>query len=284
MGVFYTRHKIEVVEETVESQKLPPSFNGYRIVQISDLHVGTWGNDTTFISKLVNQINSLTPDVIFFTGDIVNRQTKELKPFLNILSKLTAKDGVYSVLGNHDYGDYVDWKDPKLRDENNTLLALSMKQMGWRLLNNERVWLRSGNDSILLAGVENWGDPPFPTYGSLEMAIPSSPDSIVNQNDSNFKILLTHNPEHWNREVADKTNINLTLSGHTHGMQTMMKIGSKKWSPAKYRYELWGGKFSRCNEKGDTTHLYVNIGAGEVGMPSRLLGAYPEITVITLMR
>lgn len=283
-GAASCRYDIEVSRVDLSFEKLPDSFDGYRILQFSDAHVGTWGEDVSFIADMVDSINSLNPDLILFTGDIVNRQTSELAPFLEVLSGLRAKDGVYSVLGNHDYGDYVDWKLPSERVVNNELLAQWQRQMGWRLLNNERVFIRSGKgDSIMLIGVENWGDPPFPQYGDLELALSASPDSLHHQNDSNFKILMTHNPEHWNREVSCNTNIDLSLAGHTHAMQSMIKVGRFKWSPAKYRYEQWGGLYSRPNSKGDTTNLYVNIGVGEVGMPARV-GAVPELTLITLHR
>lgn len=283
-GVVYTRHHIVVNRVEVTSAKLPEAFNGYTIAQISDLHVGTWGNDTTFIANLVDSVNALHPELIVFTGDIVNRKTTELKPFLNVLSRLRAPGGVLSILGNHDYGDYVDWKTPEEHAANNRLLAQYEKQMGWDLLNNMRRVVYAGNDSIIVAGVENWGDPPFPVYGDLEKALPGSVDSTAHQNDSNFKILLTHNPEHWNQVVSHTTNVDLTLSGHTHAMQVMIGSGAKAWSPAVFRYPQWGGLYSRPNDRGEMTGIYVNIGAGEVGMPSRLLGAYPEITLITLRR
>lgn len=281
-GIWETRYNIVVERVEIESPKVPVGFDGYRIVQVSDIHVGTWGNDTTFVSMLVDSVNSLKPDLIVFTGDIVNRRTDELLPFVSVLSRLKAPDGVLSVLGNHDYGDYVDWKYPEERIANNRRLAELQKEMGWRLMNNETCIIREGNDSIVVTGVENIGDPPFPTYGDLEMAISSSPDSSINQNDANFKILLTHNPEHWNHYVSQETNIDLTLSGHTHAMQMMLRNGDWKWSPAKWRYEQWGGIYSRPNLSGEETRLYVNIGAGEVGMPARLVSAYPEITLISL--
>ena len=281
-GVGVTRHKIMVVDVDIDSPKVPRPFDGYRIAQISDLHVGTWGNDTTFISTLVDSVNSLKPDLIVFTGDIVNRRTDELTPFLPVLSRLHAPDGVLSILGNHDYGDYVDWSTPEQRTANNQKLADYQRKMGWDLLNNRRVFKTRDNDSIMLIGVENVGDPPFPTYGDLDRALSPSRDSIFHQNDRRFKILLTHNPEHWNQDVSRDTNIDLTLSGHTHAMQIMFKVGGFEWSPAVFRYELWGGLFQRLNEEGQKTRLYVNIGAGEVGMPSRLFSAYPEITLITL--
>ena len=281
-GILYTRYDIDVNRVDISSPRLPKSFDGYKIAQISDLHVGTWGNDTTFISNLVDSVNALKPDLIVFTGDIVNRRTEELEPFISPLSRLSAPDGVFSILGNHDYGDYMDWDSPAQREANNRLLADYQAKMGWRLLNNERDYVMRGNDSITVVGVENWGDPPFAVYGDLEKAIPSSRDSLHNQNDRCFKLLLTHNPEHWNRVVSKSTNFDLTLSGHTHAMQMMIQVGGWKWSPAKYRYELWGGLYERLNDEGKTTRLYVNIGAGEVGMPSRLLGANPEITLFSL--
>lgn len=281
-GVIWTRNNIEVKRVDIVSTRLPEAFDGFKIAQISDMHVGTWGTDTTFISNLVDSVNALHPDLIVFTGDIVNRKTEELKPFMGVLSRLKAPAGVLSVLGNHDYGDYVDWKSPAQRISNNKLLAQYQSEMGWDLLNNERRFIKRGNDSITVVGVENWGDPPFHTYGNLEVALSESRDSVHHQNDSRFKVLLTHNPEHWNRIVSRKTNIDLTLSGHTHAMQIMLAIGDWKWSPAEFRYELWGGLYERLNDEGKTTRLYVNIGDGEVGMPSRLLDANPEITLLTL--
>ncbi|MBD5387000.1 metallophosphoesterase [bacterium] len=283
-GVFFTRREIQVNQVTITSAKLPAAFNGYKIVQFSDAHVGTWGNDTTFISKLVDRINGLKPDMIVFTGDIVNRRTDELQPFLKVLSRLKAKDGVYSVLGNHDYGDYIDWNNEEDHKKNNELLARWEKEMGWRLLNNERAFVTKGNDSIVLIGVENWGEPPFPEYGRLTEAYPSHRDSTYNLNDSRFKILLTHNPEHWSREVLNISNIDLSLSGHTHAMQMMISIGNWKWSPSVFKYSRWGGLYKEKSKSGEPMNLYVNIGSGEVGMPSRIGSAYPEITEIILHR
>lgn len=282
IGVGVTRKTIVVNEIQIASPKVPLSFNGYKIAQISDIHVGTWGNDTVFISNLVDSINSLNPDLIVFTGDIVNRKTDELTPFINVLSRLKAKDGVFSILGNHDYGDYVDWSRIEDRTANNERIARNQAEMGWTLLNNEKRFITRGNDSIMLIGVENWGDPPFPVYGDLEKALSGSPDSVYHQNDIRFKVLLTHNPEHWNQIVSHSTNIDLSLAGHTHAMQMMIDLGGWKWSPARYRYEQWGGMYERLNDHGQPSRLYVNIGAGEVGMPARLFSAYPEITLFTL--
>lgn len=283
-GVLFTRNHIEVNRVDIVSSKIPEAFNGYRIVQFSDLHVGTWGNDKSFVRKLVSEINALHPDLIIFSGDIVNRRTDELYPFLEELSKLKAKDGIYSVLGNHDYGDYIDWKDEKDHKANNDLLAEWEKRMGWKLLNNDHVFLRNGNESIVLIGVENWGEPPFPEYGRLSDAYPASSKSKDNLNDNKFKVLVSHNPEHWNREVIKKTNIDLTLSGHTHAMQMMLSAGGWKWSPSGFRYPRWGGLYEEKSKDGNIMYLYVNIGSGEVGMPSRIGSAYPELTEFTLVK
>lgn len=281
-GVLFTRNDISVEKVDVESNRLPSTFDGYRIVQFSDAHVGTWGNDTTFISNLVNKINSLHPDLIVFTGDVVNRETHEMEPFLNTLGRLKARDGVYSILGNHDYGDYKEWESPSDRDSNNQLMQEWQKQIGWKMLNNSHEFITENGDSLVLIGVENWGEPPFHQYGDLGKAYPLNRDSIYNVNDSRFKILLSHNPEHWNREVSKTSNIDLTLSGHTHAMQMVFKLFGKEWSPSKYRYPQWKGMYERENQDGYRTRLYVNIGCGEVGIPARFGYAYPEITEITL--
>lgn len=282
-GAFGGRQAIEVNRVDISSARLPESFDGYRIAQFSDAHVGTWGRDTLFVSRLVDSINSLKPDLIVFTGDIVNRRTSEITPFIPVLSRLKAKDGVLSILGNHDYGDYYSWEKPEFRDENNRLLAEIQTNIGWKLLNNETRFVKAGGDSIAVIGVENWGEPPFPTYGKLGDAYSYSPDSALHLNDSRFKVLLSHNPEHWRQEVSKKTNVDLTLSGHTHAMQVMLRAGDRRWSPARYKYEQWGGLYEAVNEKGEPVRIYVNIGCGEVGMPYRV-GAPSEITLITLRR
>ncbi len=281
-GVLFTRNEIVVEKFDFVSEKLPAAFNGYRIVQFSDAHVGTWGTDTTFVSELVDKINSLHPDLIVFTGDAVNRETSEMEPFLRVFRRLKARDGVYSILGNHDYGDYMYWKYPSERDSNNMLMKVWQKQIGWKMLNNAHDFITLQGDTLVLIGVENWGEPPFHQYGDLGKAYPLSRDSVYNVNDDRFKVLLSHNPEHWNREVSKISNIDLTLSGHTHAMQMVFRIFGKEWSPAKYKYEQWKGMYERENTKGDKMNIYVNIGCGEVGIPARFGAAYPEITEITL--
>lgn len=275
-GALVTRNNIEVTRQTIEFEKLPKSFDGYKIVQISDIHAGTWGTDTAFLSNMVDTVNALNPDLVLFTGDIVNRNTKEIYPFVNALSRLKAKQGVYSVLGNHDYGDYMDWSSAIEKERNNRELIDVQNKMGWRMLNNEYCWVRKDNDSIAIIGVENWGEPPFSVYGDLRKA-------YSNLNDENFKVLLTHNPEHWKREVSEISNIDLSLSGHTHGMQFVLQFGDWKWSPAVWKYKEWGGLYTKENPEGKELKLYVNIGLGEVALPFRL-GATPEVTLITLKK
>lgn len=267
-GALCNRFNYQIKDVTIANKELPKAFNGYHFVHISDLHLGTYGNDTTYISKIVDKVNELHADAILFTGDIVNRNSDELKPFVKTLSRLKAKDGVYSILGNHDYGDYEDWNSPEEKAANFQALKDMQAQMGWKLLNNESVALTRDNDSIVLIGVENIGDPPFHVYGDLSKA-------YADVSDKKYKILLTHNPAHWtaNIENNSQNNIALTLSGHTHAMQAEV-CGI---SPARFRYRTWGGLYNDSSNH----QLYVNIGIGTVGFPARI-GATPEITHITL--
>lgn len=267
-GALVTRNSIDVRRVDVPVADLPAAFNGYRIVQISDIHTGTFGSNPRFLEKMVSRINELHPDIILFTGDIVNRHSSELAPFMPVLSGLKAPDGVWSVMGNHDYGEYYSW--PSVKDRLDDVIALKSMQheMGWTMLNNSHSVIRHGADSIVLIGVENIGDPPFTTYGNLGVAYPRL-------SDRSKKILLSHNPAHWVDSIANKkdVNIDLTLAGHTHAMQ--IRLFGK--SPAALRYKTWGGLYADSIGRS----LYVNTGIGEVGFPSRI-GATPEITLITL--
>lgn len=272
-GALVERYRVHIERVDIVRADLPPAFDGFTIAQLSDIHLGTFRGDTTFVKKLVDSINGLNPDMIVFTGDIVNRHSSEMEPFVHTLSALDAPYGVYSILGNHDYGDYYHWPEPSAKIENMALLYHLEQQAGLRMLNNNTDIIRRGADSLALIGVENIGDPPFPVYGNLDEAYPGDLD------DPTFKILLSHNPAHWADDIAEAPdkNIALTLSGHTHAMQ-MRFLG---WSPAKYRYPQWAGLYADT----DSAHLlYVNIGAGEVGMPARLGSATPEITLFILRR
>ncbi len=277
-GVLYGRYDIAVSEITVNSKRLPASFDGIKIAQFSDAHVGTWGQDTTFVTNLVNKINALNPDIIVFTGDIVNRKTDEILPFVNILKRLKAPLGVYSVMGNHDYGDYTDWPDEQAHAADTRQLRAIHTGMGWNLLCNTHKFIYSAQgDSIAMIGVENWGEPPFKQYGDLKKAYPTA-NKI---GDNNFKILLSHNPMHWHNEVREYTDIDLTLSGHTHAMQVLIGGIGTGFTPSSWRYPEWGGLYTHEGADGSVRNLYVNIGCGEVAIPARI-GASPEITLITL--
>ncbi|ROT12883.1 metallophosphoesterase [Muribaculaceae bacterium Isolate-105 (HZI)] len=268
-GALVNRFRVDVREVDFEFPHLPAAFDGFKIVQISDLHVGTYGDDDRFVRKLVGVINGLHPDAVMFTGDIVNRHSSELIPFVDALSGIEAPYGVFSILGNHDYGDYADWPSEADKAADVAALCAMQESMGWKLLLNQTEFIHSGRDSIAVIGVENIGDPPFRIYGSLPKAYPGVGDSVS-------KILLSHNPAHWTDSIAghDDVNIALTLSGHTHAMQ----IEVAGLSPAAMRYATWGGMYG---DEAGRHALYVNIGAGTVGMPMRL-GATPEITLITL--
>lgn len=267
-GALFNRFNLAVTNIDIQSADVPAAFHGYRIAQISDLHCGTYGNDTTFIADIVNNVNAQHPDLIVFTGDIVNRHASELTPFVPVLRRLSAPDGVFSIMGNHDYGDYSSWQSDSAKAADIALLRRLQADMGWTMLNNDHSWLVRGNDSIALIGVENIGDPPFRTYGSL-------PDAYPDVADSHPKILLSHNPAHWVDSICDNphTNIFLTLAGHTHGMQ----IAVAGISPAALRYKEWGGL--HADSLGH--FLYVNLGLGTVAMPARI-GANPEITILKL--
>lgn len=268
-GALVNRFRIDTREVDIAMPSLPASFDGYRVVQISDLHTGTFGNDTSFVARLVDHINSLDADMVVFTGDIVNRNSYELDPHVAPLSRLRARDGVYAILGNHDYGDYYSWPSAEAKQANMDHLYNLYDRMGWNLLRNSTAFINRDADSLAVIGVENIGDPPFPVYGSLDRAYPAGADGTA-------KILLSHNPAHWVNDLARGTkpnDIDLTLAGHTHAMQIEL-LGL---SPAAFRYPTWGGLY----DDGMGRNLYVNIGAGTVGLPMRL-GATPEVTILTL--
>lgn len=265
-----TPYQINVSDIDIEFDNLPKAFDNYKIVQFSDLHLGSYISGSTFIDELVDSINAQNANIIVFTGDIVNRQSNEMAVYTECLKKLCSPDGVFSVLGNHDYGDYMHWESEGMKKLDVESLVSMQQRMNWTILNNSHTIIRNGNDSIALIGVENWGDPPFKMYADLS-------SSYTNLNDSTFKILLSHNPAHWDAEIIDKTNIALTLSGHTHAMQCAFNIFGKYISPAVFRYSRWSGLYTNQEKQ----YLYVNSGIGEVAIPARI-GVKPEITVITL--
>lgn len=265
-----TPYQINVSNIDIEFDNLPKAFDNYKIVQFSDLHLGSYISGSTFIDELVDSINAQNANITVFTGDIVNRQSNEMAVYTECLKKLCSPDGVFSVLGNHDYGDYMHWESEVMKKLDVESLVSMQQRMNWTILNNSHTIIRNGNDSLALIGVENWGDPPFKMYADLSSSYP-------NLNDSTFKILLSHNPAHWDAEIIDKTNIALTLSGHTHAMQCAFNIFGKYISPAVFRYSRWSGLYTNQEKQ----YLYVNSGIGEVAIPARI-GVKPEITVITL--
>lgn len=254
----------QVKEVTIRSKDIPKGFEGYRIIQLSDMHLGSWNGDTRIMQKAVNLINEQKADLIVFTGDLVNNLASELDTFMPILSQLNAKDGVYSVLGNHDYSMYIPWENEKAKAANLDSLISKQEQMGWQVLLNRHIKLYLQHDSIALIGVENSGRPPFPDYAKLSEAMAGT--------ERMFKVLLSHDPTHWRREVLPNTDIQLMLAGHTHAMQT--KIFG--FTPASFVFPEHSGLY---HENGQM--LYVNIGLGHLMFPMRL-GAWPEITLLTL--
>lgn len=268
-AVFRAVYRFKVHQVVVKSDLLPQNFNGLRIVQISDLHLGSFNYRYHILHRAINTINSLKPDFIFFTGDLVNNYAWELNGWEDVLKSLTAQQGKYSVLGNHDYGDYSKWESEEERNGNFADIKDFHAQIGFKLLLNEAECIENKGDKIAIVGVENWGNPPFKQYGDLQQ-------SLQGVEDVGFKILLSHDPSHWSEEVVNKTNIALTLSGHTHGMQAGINIKNKEWSPIKYKYKHWAGLYRLGHQ-----FLYVSRGLGWMGFPGRL-GMRPEITFVEL--
>lgn len=266
------RYNYQVKRVKISSKKLPVSFRGLKIVQISDIHAGSF-DDHKAVAHGISKIMDEKPDIIFFTGDLVNNKAEEIKPYIDLFSQLQAPLGIYSTLGNHDYGDYMEWPSPEAKAANLNELKSIHGHMGWKLLMNEHLVLERGEDKIAVIGIENWGArAQFVKHGDLRRAYAGLPEKNVP-----FKILLSHDPSHWDAEVIkDYKDIDLTLSGHTHGMQFGIEIPGLKWSPIKYLYKNWAGLARENNQ-----HLYVNRGFGFLGYPGRL-GILPEITVIEL--
>jgi hypothetical protein len=270
-GVVRGAYRYTIHRTTIKSSKIPPAFDGLKIVQISDIHTGSFTN-TDGLEKAFSIVLKEKPDVIFFTGDLVNNIYTETEGFLDTYRKLKAPMGVYSIFGNHDYGDYMQWnsKDDQLKAQ--AELRNVHKQAGWRLLWDELVELEREGEKIALMGIQNWGARGFTKYGDLAKA-------YTGADKYPFKILLSHDPSHWDHQVTTEyKNIDLTLSGHTHGMQFGVEIPGIKWSPIKYMYPNWAGLY----QNGDQ-YLYVNRGLGFLGYPGRV-GIWPEITVINLKR
>lgn len=268
-GIAIGRFHYQINEISVYSPKIPKDIPQIRILQLSDWHIGSYHNHKKRIPKLIELINRQNPDMIVFTGDIVNNLASELEPFTHDLLQLKAPLGKYAILGNHDYGEYVRWGSEQEKEDNLIALKNLITKSGFQLLNNQSKEIKTGNFEINLVGVENWGLPPFPQFGNLTVA-------MENVDTNNFTLLLSHDPTHWSEEVAPNTTIDLTLSGHTHGMQFGIDIPWFKWSPVKWKYPLWRGLYKEHNQ-----YLYVNKGIGFIGFPGRV-GMRPEIAIFTL--
>jgi predicted MPP superfamily phosphohydrolase len=265
------KYRYRIKRVPLQFANLPDAFRGLRVVQLSDIHSGSF-TDKAAVARGVDKVLALKPDLILFTGDLVNNTSDEMDPYWDMFSRLKAPMGVYSVLGNHDYGDYHNWPSAEAKKANLETLKQGQTRMGWRLLMNEHVLLEREGQHIALIGIENWGAKArFPKYGRMDLAYPGSETAP-------FKILMSHDPSHWDAEVRSKyTDIDLTLSGHTHGMQFGVEIPGFRWSPVQYVYKQWAGIYKEEKQK-----LYVNRGFGFLGYPGRV-GILPEITLIELL-
>ena len=272
-GIWKGRYRYRVISHTLEFEDLPDEFDGFTIAQISDIHSGSFDNQEK-VEYGVQMVNELGADAIMFTGDMVNNIATEAEPWMDTFKKLSGKNGVFSILGNHDYGDYWRFPSAQAKVDNLNRLKEIHAEMGMDLLLNESRYFERGNERLYLAGVENWGLPPFPQYGDLQTALNGIP------NDA-FTILLSHDPSHFDAEVKQHSKkVHLTLSGHTHGMQFGIEIpGWIKWSPVKFKYPKWAGLYPEP----DGQVLHVNRGFGFLAFPGRV-GMWPEITHITLRK
>jgi predicted MPP superfamily phosphohydrolase len=270
-GIVKGRFNFTVTKKTLYFDNLPEKFDSFKIAQFSDFHAGSLIGQQENFKKAIQLINSQQADIIVFTGDMVNSRADELDDWLSVLSELKAKQGKFSILGNHDYGDYYQWDTQDEKVANLQKLKDYHKQLGFKLMLNENHIFEKEGEKIALLGVENWGKKPFPQLGRLD-------EAMKNAEEIPFKVLLSHDPSHWDEEVLGKTNIDLTLSGHTHGMQLAINVAGYSWSPVSMRYPRWKGLYTENNQ-----HLYVNIGLGYIGFPGRV-GTDPEITVIELKK
>ena len=271
-GMYQGRYNFRVLKYTLYFDDLPEAFDGYRISQISDVHAGSFDNPEK-IQYGIDLLNEQESDVIFFTGDLVNNKASELDGWKERFGGLRAKDGVYSVLGNHDYGDYADWASPEAKRANLSALKNVQREMGWNLLLNEHTFVEKDGQRIALVGVENWGAGGFKKAGDVDLA-------SEGLTEKDFKILLSHDPSYWKEKIkSDPKKYHLTLSGHTHGMQFGIEIpGYFRWSPVQYRYDNWAGIYEESGR-----YLNVNRGFGYLAYPGRV-GIWPEISVIELRK
>jgi len=270
-GIFIGRHQVMVESQSLYFDNLPRQLDGFKIVQISDIHLGSFGKDPKVLKETVKLVEKLQPDLLLFTGDIVNNFSEEITGFESYLGQLSAKYGKYAIQGNHDYGDYYEWPDSLGKRKNLDQIESGLTNTGFKWLLNQWETITVKDTSFSLIGVENWGHRPFPQYADLDLAVKGIPAN-------SFKILMSHDPAHWEAIVVPQTDIPLTLSGHTHGGQFGIKIAGIEFSPIYFVQKNWGGLY-----KTDNQYLYVNRGLGTIGFLGRV-EMKPEITLLTLYR
>ena len=267
-GIVRGAYDYRIRRRKIYLPNLPKAFEGIKVAQLSDIHSGSF-YDKVAVQGGIDMLMGEKPDMIFFTGDLVNNQTSEVSDYMDMFSKVKADLGVYSTLGNHDYGDYRGWSSPAAKQQNLSDMVKSHERMGWDLLLNENRSVKIGNDQISVIGVENWGAGRFAKYGRLN-------DAALNA-EGDVKLLLSHDPSHWDAQVRQmQPDIDITFSGHTHGMQLGVEIGDFRWSPSKWIYKQWADLYQEENQ-----YLYVNRGFGFLGFPGRI-GILPEITILEL--
>lgn len=270
-GMTGGKNELKTTNQDLSFYNLPPEFNNFKILQISDIHLGSFQKSNMLLPRVEKKINEIHPDLILFTGDLVNNFAYETEGWTELFERINSVARSFSILGNHDYGDYTTWANKNLKAENFKEIVDANALLGFELLRNKNEIIYKGGDSIFIVGVENWGLPPFPQHANLEKASKGIPDNA-------FKILLTHDPAHWEEVVKEKRNFQLTLSGHTHGLQWGIKTAGIPFSLAYLVRNAWGGLY----QDGDT-YLNVNTGLGTVGIPWRI-DMPAEITVFTLKR
>ena len=268
-GIIFGKYRHTARKVKLKLKNLPESFKGYKIVQISDVHSGSFFHPEK-LQHAIDLINEQNADLVLFTGDMVNNYADEFLPFIPLFKSIKAKDGKFSVLGNHDYGDYGSWKSIEEKAQNIPNLEKYEKEAGFTLLRNEHISIEKNAEKIYILGVENWGIPPFPQFGDLDKTVSGIPRDAV-------KILMSHDPTHFDEVVKHHpSNVQLTLSGHTHGMQFGIDLKNFKWSPVKFKYPKWADLYESAGK-----YLYVNRGFGVLAFPGRV-GVNPEITVFEL--
>lgn len=267
-GIIKGAYDYRVRRRRVFLPNLPKAFEGIKVAQLSDIHSGSFF-DKTAVEGGVDLLLNEKPDLIFFTGDLVNNETKEVNQYMDLFSRVKADLGVYSTLGNHDYGDYKGWSSAAAKRQNLEDMIKVHERMGWNLMMDENEAIKIGTDQISVIGVQNWGAGRFAKYGNLAKA--------ASHAEGDVKLLLSHDPSHWDAQVrTQQPDIDLMFAGHTHGMQLGVEIGDWRWSPSQYMYKQWADLYTEDNQ-----HLYVNRGFGFLGFPGRI-GIYPEITILEL--